>query len=140
MLSYLLVHFVGLETPKHNAFDQFWKFEFLFEHCPTHDFLVLTDPVIIFIYLKATNRQFGDQGNVLQPISKLLKRDLVQTLNTFQNPSLRSFAAGKASLVWFWKSLYTKLKRQNSWDLFKIPIIQIFFQKIATISPFTLSD
>ena len=26
--------FVGSETPKHNAFDQFWKFKFHFEHFP----------------------------------------------------------------------------------------------------------
>ena len=31
--------------------------------------------------------------------SKLLKYDLVQTLNTFRNPSLRTFAAGKTFLV-----------------------------------------
>ena len=64
----------------------------------TRDFLILTDPVIICIYLRTTNRHFRDQGNVRHLTSKLLKCDLVQTLNTFRNPSLRIFAAGKASL------------------------------------------
>ena len=59
----------------------------------------LTDPLIIFIYLRTNDRYFHDQGNVCHPISKLPKCDLVQTLNTFWNPSLRIYAARKASLV-----------------------------------------
>ena len=59
----------------------------------------LTDQLIIFIYLRTTDRYFHDQGNVRHPISKLPKCDLTQTLNTFWNPSLRIYAAGKASLV-----------------------------------------
>ena len=54
----------------------------------THDFLVLTDPVIICIYLRTTDRHFRDQGNVRHPTSKLLKCDLVLTLNAFRNPLL----------------------------------------------------
>ena len=65
----------------------------------TRDFLVLTDPLIIFIYLRTTDKHFRDQGNVRHPISKLIKCDLVLTLNTFQNPSLLIFTVGKASLV-----------------------------------------
>ena len=64
-----------------------------------HDFVVLTDPIIISTYLRTTDRHFRDQRNVCHLTSKLLKYDLVQTLNTFGNPSLRIFAAGKASLV-----------------------------------------
>ena len=92
--------FVGSETPKHNAFDQFWKLNSIssiFQE--THDFVVLADPVIICIYLRTTERHFRDQGNVRHPTSKLLKCDLVQTLNTFQNTSLRIFSTGKVSLV-----------------------------------------
>ena len=48
----------------------------------TQDFLVLTEPLIICIYLRTTDRQFCDQRNVRLPDSKLLKYDLVQTLNT----------------------------------------------------------
>ena len=59
----------------------------------TQDFLVLKDPAIICIYLRTTDRHFCDQGNVHHPTSKLLKFDLVQTLNTFRNPSLPIFAA-----------------------------------------------
>ena len=65
----------------------------------TYDFLVLKDPVIICIYLRTTDRHLRDQGNFLHLTSKLLKWDLFQTLNTFRNPSLQIFAAGKASLV-----------------------------------------
>ena len=43
----------------------------------THDFLVLTEPLIICIYLRTTDRQFCDQRNVRLPTSKLLKYDLV---------------------------------------------------------------
>ena len=66
----------------------------------TNNFLVLMDPVIICIYLKTTYRHFRDQVNIPHPTSKLLKCDLVQTLNTFWNISLRIFAAGKASLLY----------------------------------------
>ena len=65
----------------------------------TRDFLVLTDQVTICIYLRTTDRHFHDQGNTRHLTSKLLKYDLVQTLNTFRNPSLRIFAVGKVSLV-----------------------------------------
>ena len=65
----------------------------------THDLLVLTDELIICIYLRTTDRHFLDLGNVFHPTSELLKCDLVQTLNTSRNPSLRIFAAGKTSLV-----------------------------------------
>ena len=47
----------------------------------THDFLVLTDPLII----RTNDCHFRDQGNVRHPTSKLLKCDLVQTLTTFWN-------------------------------------------------------
>ena len=65
----------------------------------THDFLDLTDSVIICIYLKTTDIIFCNQENVRHFTSKLLKCDLVQALNTFRNSDLRIFAAEKASLV-----------------------------------------
>ena len=68
------------------------------------NFLVLADPLIICIYLRTTDRHFRDQGNVRHATSKLLKCDLVETLNPFRNPFLRIFAAGKASLVLHLKS------------------------------------
>ena len=34
-----------------------------------HNFLVLTDPVIICIYLRTTGRHFRDQGNIRHPTS-----------------------------------------------------------------------
>ena len=59
---------VGLKTPKRNAFGQFSKFEFHFEHFQeTHDFLVLTDPVIICIYLRTTDRHFPTRGTSVVP-------------------------------------------------------------------------
>ena len=65
----------------------------------THELLILTDPVIICIYLRTTVRLFRDQGNAHHLSSKLLKCDLVQMLNTFWNHFLRIFATGKASLA-----------------------------------------
>ena len=76
----------------------------------THDFLVLTDPVIICIYLRTTDRYFRDQGKFHHPTSKLLKCNLFQILNTFWNPSLRIFAAGKSSLVLVHLLFWFKLK------------------------------
>ena len=92
-LSVTQTVFVGSETTKPNDFDQFWKFKFHFEH----NFLLSRDPVIIRVYLRTTDIHFHDQGNVREPTSELLKCDLVQTLNTFRNPSMQTFAAGKAS-------------------------------------------
>ena len=92
-LSVTQTVFVGSETTKPNDFDQFWKFKFHFEH----NFLLSRDPVIIRVYLRTTDIHFHDQGNVREPTSELLKCDLVQTLNTFRNTSMRIFAAGKAS-------------------------------------------
>ena len=68
----------------------------------THNLLVLTDQVIICIYLRTADRHFRDHGNVHHPTTKLhlqSKCDLLQTPNTYRNPSFRIFAAGKASLV-----------------------------------------
>ena len=65
----------------------------------TQNFLVLTDPLIICIYLRATDIHFRDQENVCHPTWKFLKCDLVQTLNALLNPSLRTFYVGKGSLV-----------------------------------------
>ena len=66
-----------------------------------HDFLILKDPVIIYIHSKTTDRHFLDQGIFRHSTSKLLKCYLIQTLNIFQNSSLWIFAARKASLVPF---------------------------------------
>ena len=65
----------------------------------TQYILVLTGPGIICIYSRTTNRHVRGQENFLHPTSKLLKRDLAQTLNTCWKPSLRIFATVKASLV-----------------------------------------
>ena len=75
--------FVGMETHKHNAFEQLLKIQI--QLFPRNTRFLSVD--------------FCEQGNGYHSTSKLLKCDLVQTLNTFQNPSLRIFAAGKASLV-----------------------------------------
>ena len=86
-----------LNTMILNNFEYFSSISNIFQE--THNFLVLTDPLIICVYLRTINRDFRNQGNVRHPTSKLLKYDLVQTLNTFRNPFLRIFAAGKAPIV-----------------------------------------
>ena len=78
--------FVGSKTPKHNAFDKFWKFKSHLEHFSRNTwFLSLDDPVIICIYLKTTDRHCLDQKNIRHSTSKLLKDDFVQN---FQNTYL----------------------------------------------------
>ena len=90
----------------------------------SHAFLDLTDLLIICIYLRTTERHFCDQGNVRHLLSKLPKRNLVQTLITFWNPSLRIFAAGKASLV--------SIERSTKNDLIDFEIVFLDLK-----SPFT---
>ena len=75
----------------------------------------MTDPGIIRIYLRSTDRCFRDQENVRHPTSKLLKFHFVQILDTFQNPSLRIFTAAKTSLISFYEnhdSIF-KIKENN---------------------------
>ena len=55
------------------------NFENLNSISNNHDFLVLTELVIICIYLRTTDKHFRDQENVCHPTSELLKCDLVQT-------------------------------------------------------------
>ena len=98
-----------LDTMIFTNFENFNSISNIFQGI--YNFLVLTDLVIIFIYLRTTGRCFCDEGKVCHPTSKLLKFDLVQTLNTFWNPSMRIFAAGKAFLAFlritFWSELVT---------------------------------
>ena len=81
----------------------------------TLNFLVLPDPVILCNYLSTTGRHFRDQGKVRHPTSKLVKCDLVQTLNTSRNPDSRIFAAGIASLAKIWKCniRFHKMRKRN---------------------------
>ena len=67
----------------------------------THYFLVLKDPLIICIYLfKNRRRTFWWPGERPSSHLKVTKMCFGRNINTFQNPSLRIFAAGKASLVY----------------------------------------
>ena len=72
--------------------------------------LFLLDPGIsICIYSITTDRDFLNQQSVSQPSSsKLLKCDLVQTLNAFQNSSILIFAAGKTSIVYVFLQIFTQ--------------------------------
>ena len=88
----------------------------------THDFLVLVDPLIICIYLRITDRHFCNQQNVHHPTSKLLNCGIVQTLSTFRNPSLPSFAARKASLF--------NISVRKSF--FLVEIVNLLFDKISS--------
>ena len=49
-----------------------------------HVFSVLTNPVIICIYLGTTDKHFRDQGNVLHPTSNLITCDLSKNLIPFE--------------------------------------------------------
>ena len=64
--------FVGLETQLTN-FENLKSISNIFQE--THNFLVLTDPINICIYLRTTDRHLRDQGNVRHPTSKILKCD-----------------------------------------------------------------
>ena len=88
---FLVVRFVGSETPKHNPFDQFRKIKFHFVHFPRNMRFLSFDRPSNNLYLRTTNRHFREQENVRHPISKLLKCDLVQTLSTFLEPFIANF-------------------------------------------------
>ena len=106
--------FVGFETPKHNDFDEFWKLKFHFEHFPKNTrFLSFDGPSnYLHLFLRTTDRHFLDQGNIRHPTSKLLKCDLVETLQIF--------VAGKANLVlyyftsWFKTQIFNWLQLDSS--------------------------
>ena len=77
--------FIGSGTPEHNAFDQFWKSKFHFEHFPrTTCFLSFDEPSNYCIYLGTTDKHFRDQGNVLHPTSNLITCDLPKHLIPFE--------------------------------------------------------
>ena len=91
-----------------------------------HDFLIFTDSETI--YISSTSRQpkfprkkhwrkFSWSGE--RPSSKLLKLDLVYLLYTFWDPSLRIFAARKASLVQFKRNLAKCNFNFHHFNLFK---------------------
>ena len=71
--------FVGSETPKHNTFDQFWKFKLHFDYFPRNIQHLSFDGPTNYLDLFTTNRHFRYQGNVLYPTSKLVKCDLVKS-------------------------------------------------------------
>ena len=101
----------------------------------THDFLVLTDPVVICTYLKTTDRHFRDWGNVRHPTLMLLKCDLVKTSNTFLNPSFRTFAAGKVALFYFIPIYFTQfLLKSFYWINWVISFVCKFFFGFGTIN------
>ena len=77
----------------------------------------MTDPVIICICLRTTNRHFRDQGNVCHPASKLVKCDLVQPLDTFWNSC--GFLLRGRHLLFYMINL--KLYSPFSWMWFSCP-------------------
>ena len=101
----------------------------------THDFLVLTDPVVVCTYLKTTDRHFRDRGNVRHPTLMLLKCDLVKTSNTFLKPSFRIFAAGKVALFYFIPIYFTQfLLKSFYWINWVISFVCKFFFGFGTIN------
>ena len=53
--------FVGSETPKHKAFDQFWKFNFPFKHFPSNTRSLSFDRSSNYLYLFNNHRQTGER-------------------------------------------------------------------------------
>ena len=49
--------FVDLETPKHNDFDQFWKFKLNLEHFPRNTRFLIFDRPSDYLYLFKNNRK-----------------------------------------------------------------------------------
>ena len=72
----------------------------------THDFLVLTDPVVVCTYLKTTDRHFRDRGNVRHPTLMLLKCDLVKTLKYLSETFFPDFCCREGSSFLFHSNLF----------------------------------
>ena len=64
--------FVGSETAKSNAFDQFWKFKFHSKHFPGKCFLNFTGPINYFDLFKNHRLAFSWPEERCHPVSKLL--------------------------------------------------------------------
>ena len=50
-------YFIGFETPKHNNFDQFWKFKLHLEHFPRNTGFLIFDRPSDYLYLFRNNRE-----------------------------------------------------------------------------------
>ena len=87
---YLDTFQVVLNTMLLTLSTEIWSFKFQLEHFPRNTRFFSFD-----------EKHFRDQGNVRRPISKLIKCDLVQTLNTSRDLLLRIFAAGRHLLFLF---------------------------------------
>ena len=140
--------FVGSEAPKQNVFDQFWKFKFHFEHISRSTQFLSFDWPTNYLYLFKNHRQtFPRPGKRPSSHLKVTKSDFFQTLNTFRNPSLRIFPAGKASLVIiqnystycyiisaFWRILIGNGSKQDIKFLWKKLLYKFWYYYAVTLS------
>ena len=138
--------YVGLKTPKHSAFYRIDEnFENLNSISPRNTRFLSFDGLSHHLYLfkkepaygplkKNTDRHSCDLGNVSHSTSRLLKRDLVQTLNTFQDPSLQIFAAREGSLVYDIESIWWVIKFFRSLISWRCNIIRVTLTVIRRVS------
>ena len=93
--------FVGSETPKLTAFDQFWKFKFPFEHFPRNTWFLSVDGPSNYLYLFKNHRQtFLWPEERPSSHFKIIKMWFSPNIKYLpETPTLRIFAAGEASLA-----------------------------------------
>ena len=74
--------FVGTEAPNHNAFEQFWKFEFHFEHFPRNTRFLRFDGSINHLFLVKNHQQkFSWPGKRPSSHIQFTKMGLGQNIN-----------------------------------------------------------
>ena len=62
---------VDSKTPKHNGFEQFWKFEFRFEHFPRNTRFLSIEGPSNYLYIRITDWHWGSSGPEECPLSHL---------------------------------------------------------------------
>ena len=84
--------FVGSETPKHNNFDQFWKFKFRFKHFPRNTrFLSFDVPSNYFYLFKNNQPTFSWTGECPSSYLKVTKMWLGPNIKYISEPFFAGF-------------------------------------------------
>ena len=84
--------FVSSETPKHNNFDQFWKFKFHFKHFPRNTrFLSFDVPSNYFYLFKNSQQTFSWTGECPSSYLKVTKMWFGQNIKYISEPFFAGF-------------------------------------------------
>ena len=93
--------FVGLKTPRHNGFDQFWKFKLHFEHFPRNTRFLSFDESSNYLYLFKDHQQtFPRPGERTPSHFKVTKKWFGPNI---KHPLWKCSLPGRHLLLLLWK-------------------------------------